>query len=142
MEENMVMCSHLVLGTRLVHVSFIVLHIIILYDVFNIHICRTYISLAWHTVEQLYTTVVTSVCCLLVGSYTHDIEAMSCDELFIDCGDLLADTGATCLEFASLLRQDIFDRTGCTASVGIGIQSVCHFFIIFEAECCLVYLFY
>ena len=57
---------------------------------------------------------------LFVNSYTHDIEAMSCDELFIDCTDLLSDTGATCLEFASLLRQDIYERTGCTSSVGIG----------------------
>ena len=57
----------------------------------------------------------TSVC-----SYTHDIEAVSCDEMLVDCTDLLADTGATATEFAELLRQDISDKTGCTASAGIG----------------------
>ena len=53
-------------------------------------------------------------------SYTHDIEAVSCDEMLVDCSDLLADTGATPLEFAELLRKDIVDKTGCSASAGIG----------------------
>lgn len=53
-------------------------------------------------------------------SYTHDIEAVSCDEMLVDCTDLLADTGTTPLEFAELLRKDIVEKTGCTASAGLG----------------------
>ena len=53
-------------------------------------------------------------------SYTHDIEAVSCDEMLVDCTDLLSDTGATPLEFTSLLRQEIYEKTDCTASAGLG----------------------
>jgi len=59
-------------------------------------------------------------CYCVYFSYTHDIEAVSCDEMFVDCVDLINDTGASCLDFATLLRKDIYKRTGCTASVGIG----------------------
>ena len=48
------------------------------------------------------------------------MEAVSCDELFIDCTELLADTGATPLDFATLLRRQIEDATRCTASAGLG----------------------
>jgi len=63
-------------------------------------------------------------CCQFV-SYTLDIEAVSCDELFVDCIDLLADTASSPLAFASLLRQEIQDKTGCMASVGIGSLFSC-----------------
>ncbi|XP_060082771.1 DNA repair protein REV1-like [Ylistrum balloti] len=55
-----------------------------------------------------------------VARYTHDIEAVSCDEMLVDCTDLLAMTGAEPLEFASLLRQELMDKTGCPASAGMG----------------------
>lgn len=54
-----------------------------------------------------------------VASYTHDIEAVSCDEMLVDCTDLLSNTGATPLEFATLLRQEIYEKTKCTASAGL-----------------------
>ncbi|KAL5013110.1 hypothetical protein ScPMuIL_007380 [Solemya velum] len=54
-----------------------------------------------------------------VASYTHDIEAVSCDEMLVDCTDILADTGADPLELSSLLRKEIYEQTGCTASAGI-----------------------
>ncbi|KAK3761289.1 hypothetical protein RRG08_014300 [Elysia crispata] len=56
----------------------------------------------------------------LVASYTHDIEAVSCDEMLIDCTDVLTDTGATAMEFARLLRSEMMEKTGCPASTGIG----------------------
>ncbi|CAL1536465.1 unnamed protein product [Lymnaea stagnalis] len=56
----------------------------------------------------------------LVASYTHDIEAVSCDEMFIDATDILTDTGATAMELASVLRADLMEQTSCPASVGIG----------------------
>ncbi len=56
-------------------------------------------------------------------SYTHDIEAVSCDELLVDLTDVLNETGASPLQFASILREEIFEKTRCTASVGIGMSS-------------------
>ncbi|KAI0238331.1 DNA repair protein REV1 [Lamellibrachia satsuma] len=57
-----------------------------------------------------------------VASYTHDIEAVSCDEMLIDCTDVLVDTSATPLQFASLLRQEIREKTQCNASAGIAVN--------------------
>ena len=67
------------------------------------------------------------LCCFYSDSYTHDIEAVSCDEMLVDCTDLIADTGASAELFAQLLRKDIEEKTGCYASAGIGIYSAYHF---------------
>ena len=56
----------------------------------------------------------------LFCSYTHDIEAVSCDEMFVDCTDLLRETGASASDFASLLRRQIEQETRCRASAGMG----------------------
>ncbi|KAG8201801.1 hypothetical protein JTE90_027284 [Oedothorax gibbosus] len=56
----------------------------------------------------------------IVAGYTLDIEAVSCDELYIDCKELLQDTGVSPTQFASILRSEIEEKTGCTASAGIG----------------------
>ena len=53
-------------------------------------------------------------------SYTHDIEAVSCDEMLINCTSLLQETGVDVDKFVSVLRQEIFEKTGCTASAGLG----------------------
>lgn len=55
----------------------------------------------------------------IVASYTLDIEAVSCDEMYVDCSRLLEKTGATPQQFASCLRNHVFEETRCTASVGI-----------------------
>ncbi|CAG0916673.1 unnamed protein product [Notodromas monacha] len=55
-----------------------------------------------------------------VARYTHAIEAVSCDEMFVDCTDILSNTGVTCLEFAKKLREEIQQKTSCTASAGLG----------------------
>ncbi|XP_016831556.1 DNA repair protein REV1 isoform X4 [Cricetulus griseus] len=55
-----------------------------------------------------------------LASYTHNIEAVSCDEALMDITDILAETKLTPDEFASALRMEIQDKTKCTASVGIG----------------------
>ena len=60
-----------------------------------------------------------------VCSYTHDIEAVSCDEMFVDLVEIVRDTGVSPLEFAEVLRNDILERTGCTSSAGIG--NACHY---------------
>ncbi|XP_054716537.1 DNA repair protein REV1-like [Uloborus diversus] len=56
----------------------------------------------------------------IVASYTLDVEAVSCDELYIECTELLKDTGIAPLLFASILRSEIKQKTGCTASAGLG----------------------
>lgn len=57
---------------------------------------------------------------LCPDSYTHSIEAVSCDEALIDVTDILAETKLSPEEFAAALRMEIKDKTDCAASVGIG----------------------
>lgn len=55
-----------------------------------------------------------------VAAFTLDIEAVSCDEMFVDCADVLQLSCTSPMQFASFLRQEIEDKTGCTASAGFG----------------------
>ncbi|CAH0388778.1 unnamed protein product [Bemisia tabaci] len=55
-----------------------------------------------------------------VASFTLDIEAVSCDEMFVDCTSLLKETGVTALQFATVLRGQIKEKTGCPCSTGFG----------------------
>ncbi|XP_063069765.1 DNA repair protein REV1 isoform X2 [Engraulis encrasicolus] len=55
-----------------------------------------------------------------LASYTHHIEALSCDEALLDATALLAEVGVTPDELASAIRADVKERTGCSASVGMG----------------------
>ncbi|XP_060043442.1 DNA repair protein REV1 isoform X2 [Erinaceus europaeus] len=55
-----------------------------------------------------------------LASYTHNIEAVSCDEALVDITDILAETRLTPDEFASAVRIEIKDQTKCAASIGIG----------------------
>ena len=55
-----------------------------------------------------------------VAKYTLDIEAVSCDELYADLRSLLTECEVDLMDFVTMLRQEIFDQTGCTCSVGIG----------------------
>ncbi|XP_063505213.1 DNA repair protein REV1 isoform X7 [Pongo pygmaeus] len=55
-----------------------------------------------------------------LASYTHNIEAVSCDEALVDITEILAETKLTPDEFANAVRMEIKDQTKCTASVGIG----------------------
>lgn len=54
-----------------------------------------------------------------VASYTHDIEAVSCDEMLVDVSKVLEDTGISPLEFAGVLREEVYTKTGCHASTGL-----------------------
>ncbi|XP_011224176.1 DNA repair protein REV1 isoform X2 [Ailuropoda melanoleuca] len=55
-----------------------------------------------------------------LASYTHSIEAVSCDEALVDITEILAETRLTPDEFANAVRMEIKDQTKCAASVGIG----------------------
>ncbi|XP_043927902.1 DNA repair protein REV1 [Protopterus annectens] len=54
-----------------------------------------------------------------LASYTHDIEAVSCDEAFLDITEILLETGLTPEEVADVIRNDIKEKTKCSASAGI-----------------------
>lgn len=56
----------------------------------------------------------------ILASYTHDIEALSCDEALMDASSLLAEVGVSPDELASAIRLDIEEKTRCCASVGMG----------------------
>lgn len=56
----------------------------------------------------------------ILASYTHDIEALSCDEVLIDGSALLAEVGVSPEDLAKAVRADIKEKTGCCASVGMG----------------------
>ncbi|XP_049802635.1 DNA repair protein REV1 isoform X1 [Schistocerca nitens] len=55
-----------------------------------------------------------------VASYTLNIEAVSCDEMYVDCTDIVNEMNITPLEFADVLRREIKEKTGCPASAGFG----------------------
>lgn len=55
-----------------------------------------------------------------VASYTLDIEAVSCDEMYANCTKILGESGLTPMEFATVVRQEIRKKTGCPVSTGFG----------------------
>ncbi|XP_061482850.1 DNA repair protein REV1 isoform X2 [Rhineura floridana] len=55
-----------------------------------------------------------------LASYTHNIEAVSCDEALVDITEILAETGLTAEELANVIRSEIKTKTKCPASIGIG----------------------
>lgn len=55
-----------------------------------------------------------------IARYTLDIEAVSCDEMFVDLTDLLTTTGVSCEDFVTHIRVEIKQKTNCPCSVGIG----------------------
>ena len=55
-----------------------------------------------------------------VASYTMEIMAVSCDEMFVDLTGLCRDLSMDPLLFVSRLRQEIRSKTDCNCSVGLG----------------------
>lgn len=56
----------------------------------------------------------------ILAGYTHDIEALSCDEVLIDGSAVLAELGINPEDLAKAIRADIMEKTRCCASVGMG----------------------
>ncbi|KAM4684049.1 DNA repair protein REV1 isoform 6-T12 [Amazona ochrocephala] len=56
----------------------------------------------------------------ILASYTHNIEAVSCDEALVDITEILTETRLTPDELANTIRTEIKAQTKCTASVGMG----------------------
>ncbi|XP_011305060.1 DNA repair protein REV1 [Fopius arisanus] len=55
-----------------------------------------------------------------VASYTLDIEAVSCDEMYADISKILEESTLTPSEFAAIIRAEIKEKTGCPVSTGFG----------------------
>ncbi|XP_049552161.1 DNA repair protein REV1 isoform X3 [Orcinus orca] len=84
-------------------------------------------SSMWENQDSAQTNGIDSVLskaeiasCSYEASYTHSIEAVSCDEALVDITEILAETRLTPDEFANAVRTEIKDQTKCAASVGIG----------------------
>ncbi|NXH21521.1 REV1 protein, partial [Bucco capensis] len=56
----------------------------------------------------------------ILASYTHNIEAVSCDEALVDITEILTETRLAPEELAHAIRSEIKAQTKCTASVGMG----------------------
>jgi DNA repair protein REV1 len=64
------------------------------------------------TAKLLYT---------IISRYSLEIKAVSCDELYVDLTDLCAEMGiADPLDVIKVIREEIFQETGCPASAGLG----------------------
>ncbi|KAI6232909.1 Arachidonate--CoA ligase [Aphelenchoides fujianensis] len=64
------------------------------------------------TSKQLYT---------IIGQYTLDIKAVSCDELYFDLAPLCEELKiVNPLDVITEMRKEIFEATGCPASAGLG----------------------
>ncbi|CAG9857578.1 unnamed protein product [Phyllotreta striolata] len=55
-----------------------------------------------------------------IASYTLDIEAVSCDEMFVDVTRLLKETGLSVDDWAAYIRSEITNITKCPCSTGFG----------------------
>lgn len=56
----------------------------------------------------------------IIASYTLDIEAVSCDEMYVDVSQILRETGLKVEEWARHIRAEITKETGCPCSTGFG----------------------
>ncbi|XP_061376729.1 DNA repair protein Rev1 [Danaus plexippus] len=55
-----------------------------------------------------------------IANYTLDIEAVSCDEMYVDCTELLKSMNVSVTDFATALRDEIKSITKCPCSTGFG----------------------
>uniref|UniRef100_A0A1I7V6I9 DNA repair protein REV1 n=1 Tax=Loa loa TaxID=7209 RepID=A0A1I7V6I9_LOALO len=57
----------------------------------------------------------------ILSGYTHNIRAVSCDEMYVDLETLCKEMHiADVMGIISVIRSEILTKTGCNASVGIG----------------------
>lgn len=55
-----------------------------------------------------------------IATYTLDIEAVSCDEMYVDVRQILTKSGIGVENWATHIREEIFNATGCSCSTGFG----------------------
>uniref|UniRef100_A0A0A1WDT0 DNA repair protein REV1 n=1 Tax=Zeugodacus cucurbitae TaxID=28588 RepID=A0A0A1WDT0_ZEUCU len=55
-----------------------------------------------------------------IAQYTLNIEAVSCDEMFVDLSDVLAEMEVEPMDFVRAVREEMRTKTGCPCSAGVG----------------------
>ncbi|KAH8239182.1 hypothetical protein KR032_001560 [Drosophila birchii] len=55
-----------------------------------------------------------------VAQYTLNIEAVSCDEMFVELTDMVDELKVDVMAFVEHLRQEVRTKTGCPCSAGVG----------------------
>ena len=55
-----------------------------------------------------------------IAEYTLDIQAVSCDEMLVDITELVRACSINPMDFSQVLRDEMFQKTQCRASVGLG----------------------
>lgn len=55
-----------------------------------------------------------------VAQYTLNIEAVSCDEMFVELTDMVDELQVDVMAFVAHLRQEVRTKTGCPCSAGVG----------------------
>ncbi|VVC24976.1 Hypothetical protein CINCED_3A018327 [Cinara cedri] len=69
---------------------------------------------------EQYKNVAFTLYTHIMNDYTLDVEAVSCDELYLNCTQILKTTNASPLELATFIRNEIKEITQCPCSIGIG----------------------
>lgn len=57
---------------------------------------------------------------LFFKRYTLDVEAVSCDEMYVNLCEVLDTLDCSVEEFVSYVRGEIIEKTQCQCSAGIG----------------------
>ncbi|XP_017484048.1 PREDICTED: DNA repair protein REV1 [Rhagoletis zephyria] len=55
-----------------------------------------------------------------IAQYTLNIEAVSCDEMFVDLADVLDEIKVDPMDFVFYVREEVRTKTGCPCSAGVG----------------------
>lgn len=55
-----------------------------------------------------------------IAQYTLNIEAVSCDEMFVDLTDVLEELKVEPMDFVKAIREEIREKTQCPCSAGVG----------------------
>ncbi|KAH8296423.1 hypothetical protein KR054_005946 [Drosophila jambulina] len=59
-----------------------------------------------------------------VAQYTLNIEAVSCDEMFVELTDMVDELKVDVMAFVEHLRQEVRTKTGCPCSAGVGANKL------------------
>lgn len=57
---------------------------------------------------------------MLFCRYTLDVEAVSCDEMYVNLADVVKVLGCSVDDFVTHIRNEIIEKTQCPCSAGIG----------------------
>ncbi|TMW43743.1 hypothetical protein DOY81_011179 [Sarcophaga bullata] len=59
-----------------------------------------------------------------IAQYTLDIEAVSCDEMFVDLTDVLKELKVNVMDFVYAIREEVREKTQCPCSAGVGANKL------------------